>query len=411
VTIGFREYSPWMVVPFEGVGGIARFYLQTWDEHVEVYVTPINVDPGNPALPISHPFVYSIYLAKLLGPFATLGLAEDTWALNERVIDEEAFLKQAWLIFEERKKQLWDVIDKTKRGFVTVVFDTTDRISHMFWRYLVPDHPANVGKDTVRYKDVIPDLYTRMDGLVAEVQAKLGDDPDTLLMVISDHGFTHFTRGVNLNAWLRDEGYLVLKDGAETSGDWFRHVDWSRTRAFTLGLTGIFVNRVGRERHGIVRPGEELSGLCREIKTKLEALVDPATGERIMSEVFLTRELHSGPYADMAPELLIGYRKGYRHSWDCATGAVSREVFTDNTKSWSGDHCIDPRLVPGVFWCNRPIDVAQPNLMDIAPTVLDLFGVPVPRYMQGQNLFAGGAPRRAAPARTPHREPALEEVG
>ena len=388
VEVGPKEYTPWMRVPFDGVNGIARIYLQTWDEDdVEIYVTPINIDPDSPAMPISHPFVYAIYLAKMQGPYATLGLAEDTWALNERVVDEEAFLKQAWLLFEERKQMLWDVLAKTKKGFSTVVFDTTDRISHMFYRYLDPDHPANEGKDTERFKDVIPDLYAKMDDFLAEVEAKVGDDPDTLFMVISDHGFTNFTRGVNLNTWLKEEGYLVLKDGHETSPDYFQAVDWEKTRAFTLGLTGIFLNREGREGKGIVKP-DEVAPLAQEIKAKLEKLRDPKDGAAVVKEAFITKELHSGPYADAAPELLIGYHKNFRHSWDCATGSVSAEVFSDNTKSWSGDHCVDPRLVPGVFWCNRAVAKEQPELVDIAPTVLDLFGVPIPGYMKGTPLFS-----------------------
>lgn len=405
-TVRLREYTPWLTVPFENCTGIARFYVQTWErETVEIYVTPINIDPNAPAMPISHPFVYAIYLAKMMGPYATLGLAEDTWALNERLIDEDAFLKQSWLIFEERKRMLWDVLEKTKRGFVTVVFDTTDRISHMFYRYLDPSHPANKGKDVEEHKHVIRDLYARMDAFLAEVRAKIGDDRDTVLMVISDHGFCNFRRGVNLNTWLKQEGYLVLKEGQETSGDWFAQVDWEKTRAFTLGLTGIFVNRKGREAKGIVEPGPEYEKLCAEIKAKLEKLVDPQSGERVVKEAFLTRQIHGGPYADLAPEILVGYHRGYRHSWDCATGAVSKEVFTDNVKSWSGDHCVDPRLVPGVFWCNRKIGVSDPNLLDIAPTALDLFGVEAPRYMQGRKLFrAGDAP---VTEREPKKEPEL----
>jgi len=408
--VGPREYTPWMRVPFDGLTGIARLYLQTWEgSTVEIYVTPINIDPDKPAMPISHPFVYAIYLAKLQGPFATLGLAEDTWALNERVVDEDAFLKQAWLIFEERKKQLWDVLAKTKKGFATVVFDTTDRVSHMFWRTLDPAHPANAGKETEKYKDVIPGLYAKMDDFLAELRAKAAEVEDTVLMVISDHGFTNFRRGVNLNSWLRDEGYLMLKDGRSTSRDYFQDVDWERTRAFTIGLTGVFVNREGREGKGIVSK-EELSGLCRELKTKLEALRDPLDGQPVVNEAFITDELHAGPYKDMAPELLIGYHKGFRHSWDCATGGVSDEVFSDNTKSWSGDHCVDPRLVPGVFWCDRPIAREAPAIVDLAPTVLDLFSVPIPAYMQGSPLFApaagAGAPRPPAAAGAPReREP------
>ncbi len=399
-TVDFKEYTPWMVVPFDGVQGIARFYVQTWDENdVEIYVTPINIDPNKPALPIAHPFVYAIYLAKMQGPYATLGLAEDTWALNERVVDEEAFLKQAWLIFEERKKHLWDAIEKTKKGFVTVVFDTSDRISHMFYRYLDPTHPANAGKDVEKHKDVIPEMYGKMDELIGEVAAKV-DDPDTVFMVISDHGFTNFRRGVNLNAWLRDEGYLVLKDGAETSPDWFAKVDWEKTKAFTLGLTGVFINRKGREAQGIVEKGAEMNALCKELKQKLEALTDPVDGQPVVKEAFVTQEIHDGPYADMAPELLIGYHKGFRHSWDCATGSVSKDVFSDNTKSWSGDHCVDPRLVPGVFFCNREIATDTPSIMDIAPTALEMFGVEAPRYMQGRSLFQPRPDPSPAPAET-----------
>jgi predicted AlkP superfamily phosphohydrolase/phosphomutase len=409
-TVGRREYTPWMRIPFKGAMGIARFYVQTFDgEDVEIYVTPINIDPDSPAMPISHPFVYSIYLAKLIGPYATLGLAEDTWALNERVVDEEAFLKQAWLIFEERKRMFWDALEKTKKGFVITVFDTTDRISHMFYRYLDPDHPANVGKDVERHKDVMRDLYARMDGFLAEVRAKLKDETDTVFMVISDHGFCNFTRGVNLNSWLRDEGYLVLKEG-KTSPEWFRNVDWEKTRAFTLGLTGIFVNRKGREAHGMVSEGPELDALRREIKEKLERLRDPKTGSLVVKEAFITDELQSGPYRDMAPELLVGYHKGYRHSWDCATGSVSEGVFSDNTKSWSGDHCVDPRLVPGVFWCNRKIAVTEPTLLDLAPTVLDLFGLEAPRYMQGRNMFAPPEKRREAAPAPAARPPAQEKA-
>ena len=205
----------------------------------------------------------------------------------------------------------------------------------------------------------------------------------------------------------------MLKDGATTSPDWFAKVDWTRTRAFTLGLTGLFVNRRGREAQGVVAEGAELNDLCRELKRKLEALRDPATGEPVVKEAFLTHEIHSGPYADAAPELLIGYHKGYRHSWECAVGAVTSEVFADNTRSWSGDHCVDPRLVPGVFWCNRKIAAADPSILDLAPTVLALFGIAKPGYMQGSDLFAPRPVRASGEAEGDargRREPTGEAV-
>ncbi|MSR46005.1 MAG: nucleotide pyrophosphatase [Planctomycetes bacterium] len=403
VELKLGDYSPWLRVDFPGMNGIARFYLQKADPEVELYVTPVHIDPANPILPISEPQVYSAYLAKIIGPFGTLGLAEDTWALNERRIDEAAFLKQAYLYGQEREAMFWDAVAKTKNGFITTVFDTTDRIQHMFFRYLDPKHPANVGKDTVLHKNAVEDVYRWCDEFVGRARAKCADK-NTVFVVMSDHGFKQFQRGVNLNAWLRDEGYLVLKDGKRTGGDWFEGVDWSKTKAFSMGLTGVFINRKGREVKGIVDDGDELHRLKNEIADKLRHLLDSKRdGIRAIREVFDTQANFAGPYSYEAPDLLIGYEAGYRHSWDCAVGCTSENVFSDNTKSWSGDHCMDPRIVPGVFFCNRKINTATPNILDLAPTVLDLFGIKPPTYMQGQRLFGerssppGGAPAAAAP--------------
>ena len=267
-----RTLSPWVSLEFKaGLGitvkGIARFYLMSMDEEVSLYMTPIHIDPENPAMPISHPAVYSVYLAKKLGRYATLGLAEDTWALNERVIDEQAFLDYTMSICDERERMFADALTHNRKGFVTTVFDTTDRIQHMFYRFLDPDHPANTGKDAESYKDVICNAYKHMDGILARHWNEI-DRKDTLFMVISDHGFTNFRRGVNLNTWLKEQGYLVLKEGHATSDDWFDAVDWDKTQAFSLGLTGIFINRVGRERSGIVEEGAHLSGLSASTENR-----------------------------------------------------------------------------------------------------------------------------------------------
>ncbi|MDP6934181.1 MAG: alkaline phosphatase family protein, partial [Myxococcota bacterium] len=387
-----RTYSDWVELKFSAgmgikVSGIARFYLCSLDPDVNLYMTPIHIDPENPAMPISHPAVYAVYLAKKQGRFATLGLAEDTWALNERVIDERAFLDQAMLICDEREQMFLDAVEQTKKGLVTTVFDTTDRVQHMFYRYLDPTHPANLGKDTTEFTDAIAGVYEHMDGVLGKVMAEAERD-DTVLMVISDHGFTNFRRGVNLNAWLRDHGYLVLKDEAQTGGDWFEDVDWSRTRAFALGLTGIFINRKGRERSGIVEEGEEYRELVVEIAKGLEALEDPETDKRCVRRVLASAQFFDGPYRFDAPDLLIGYDGGYRNSWECAVGATTADVFTDNAKSWSGDHCVDPDIVPGVFFCNRAIATETPRLVDIPASIMRLFGQDIPRYMQGRMIFA-----------------------
>ncbi len=383
------EYSPWVQLEFKAgfrkrISGITRFLVTEIEPHLNIYMTPINIDPEKPVLPVSHPLYFSISLSKLHGPFATLGLAEDTWALNERIIDEGTFLEQAYNIYAERKKHLFDALKKNKDGLVVCVFDTTDRIQHMFFRYLDEDHPANKDKDTEQYKDAIEQLYKNMDDLIGEVSHELNEDD--VLMIVSDHGFKPFKWGINLNTWLWKEGYLVLKEGAVPGAKWFAEVDWSRTRAFAYALAGIFLNVRGRERDGIVAPGKERLALQHEIKNKLEALVDEKNGSNPIRRCILTQEVLKGPYVNDAPDLIVGYQTGYRASWNSAIGKITDLVIEDNTRSWSGDHCIDPKLVPGVFFSNWKLEDETPSLVDIAPTILSLFGAERQGFHDGKVL-------------------------
>ncbi len=396
-TLGEDEYSDWIPVCFtEGrrrAHGICRVRVTSLTPRFSFYVTPLNIDPMHPAFPISQPAHYSLALARLHGRFATLGLAEDTWALNERVIDEQAFLDQAYAIHAERERQLFHALDRQPDGVVAVVFDATDRIQHMFFRYLEPDHPANVGKDTTRHPDAILDLYRRADDLVGRVLDKLGRDD--ALLVLSDHGFKSFRRGVNLNAWFRRHGYLFLKsdpvDGPLPEIPAGRRyeateVDWGRTRAYTNGLAGFYLNIRGRERDGCVAP-DETAALKRELIARLRGLPDPERGTEAITELWASEDIYPGPYRENGPDVIVGYKPGYRTDWDAAVGAVTDRVISDNTRSWSGDHCMDPRQVPGVLFSNRPFAAARPDLRDLAPTVLDLLGLPVPGHMTGRSIF------------------------
>ena len=358
--------------PGVSVRGICRLLLTELGDHVSLYVTPINLDPDRPALPISHPSFYASSLSHRVGRFATLGLAEDTSALNEGVIGDADFLQQAYDIDAEREAMLMAGLDRLRSGTLVCVFDATDRIQHMFWRQLGEGCP-------------IEKLYRHNDAMVGRILSRLG--PDDVLMVLSDHGFAPFRRGINLNGWLREHGYLVLKPSADGTADWLRDVDWSRTRAYALGLNGLFLNLEGREGEGIVKPAE-VSALKAEIIAALNGLVDPEANGVAITEVFDTAKIYSGPYLVNAPDFIVGYNTGYRHSWGSATGVVAGPVFADNDKAWSGDHCIDPRLVPGVLFCTRPIDADDPSLVDIAPTALGLFGIHPPRYMEGESIFA-----------------------
>jgi len=229
---------------------------------------------------------------------------------------------------------------------------------------------------------VIGDLYQRMDALVGRVLQGL--EEDSLLLVVSDHGFKSFTRGVNLNSWLRQNGYLAMKSGAELGGEWLQGVDWSRTRAYTLGLNGLYLNLEGRERHGIVKAGAESAALKQELRRKIDGLADPPSGRVAITGVFDRDSIYAGPYAGNAPDLIIGYGEGYRASWSAVTGKVTDQVFENNTRAWSGDHCVDPRLVPGVLFSNQKIAEEKPGIVDVAPTILHLFGLPLPAHMDGR---------------------------
>ncbi len=257
----------------------------------------------------------------------------------------------------------------------------------MFWRYLEEDHPAAHGVPLAQRPNVIEDLYTRMDKLIGRVMAQI--DQETLLLVVSDHGFKSFARCVNLNAWLHQNGYLALKSGKTESGDWFEDVDWSKTRAYTMGLNGLYLNIKGREREGIVHSGDEAEALKQELRTKLNGLVDPASNKIGITGVFDCDAIYAGPYVDNAPDLIVGYGDGFRASWDSVMGKVTSLIFEDNLKAWSGDHCIDPRLVPGVLFSNRKIAEEKPGIVDVAPTILKLFGLALPAHFDGKPLTVG----------------------
>lgn len=388
-------FSPWVRIAFKpGLGikihAICRFYVSQIKPHFEMYVTPLNIDPEKPALPISYPFYYSVYLAKLLGSFITLGEANDTWALNEGVLSEQAFLDLTYSNHMEWEAMVFNAMKNTKKGLVCCVFETTDSIQHMFLRYLDKGHPGVRAGQNKLGPQVIEDLYIRMDDLVGRVRAKL--DAKSVLIVMSDHGFKSFRRGVNINSWLWKNGYLALKDGKTSSGEWFTDVDWDRTKAYGLGLGGLYLNIKGREAKGIVGPGAEAEALKAELVRKFSGLKDDAKSAVAINRLYDTAAIYSGPYKGNAPDLIVGYAEGYRVSWDSVTGKVDATIFEDNVKAWGGDHCIDPEVVPGVLFMNIPLKEKDPSIMDVAPTVLELFGVKPPPHMDGHSLIGTGDP-------------------
>jgi len=403
VELRLGQYTPWVSVAYKAAFGftvkaITRFVLLEQQPNIRLYVTPIQIDPGNPALPISHPVSYSIYLAKRQGPFATLGVAEDTSGLNELVIGEDAFLRQCQDIHQEREAMFFDALDKTRRGAVVCVFDITDRVQHMFFRFH-DDERWGASVSDPRYAHVLRDLYVQMDGLLGRVMKEI--DEKTVLLVLSDHGFKPFRRAVELNRWLQENGYLTENPLAKTP-DMLQRIDWAKTRAYAVGFGGIYLNLAGREAHGIV-PNGDVAGLKREIIEKLKLLRDPQRPGSPVSEVYDRAQAYHGPYVEDAPDLVVGFAPGYRVAWETVTGGLGATVISENTRPWSGDHNMNPPEVPGMLFCNLPIDVARPAIVDIAPTVLDLFGVPIPSHMDGKP-FMTGRPKSNATHVNPARQ-------
>lgn len=388
VELPLGTLSPWFKLEFKAgmvkVAGIVHAVLES-AEPIQLYLSPINIDPEKPSMPISHPRIFSVYLAKLLGSYASLGQAEDTWAVNEHILSEKSFIAQVNRVQEERERVFFDTLRKVRQGLVVQVFEATDRTQHMFWKYLPGvQSPSPKMSREPEVTEAILDSYRRMDDFLGRLLPKLRKDD--LLMVVSDHGFNAFNRSFHLNSWLCREGYLVLREGRELSEKFYADVDWSRSRAYGQGLNGIYLNLKGREAQGIVAPGAEAEALKREIRDKLLQVTDPIGGKAAVKAAYIREEIYKGPYTVNAPDVVVGYTVGYRVSWESAVNYVGKELFSDNTRMWSGDHGFTRDQVPGIFFCNKKIGEKDPALLDIAPTVLAAFGLQRPSFMDGRDL-------------------------
>lgn len=387
------EWSAWARVKFkfsmlQSVTGLVRFYTRQISPHVEFYVSPVNFDPAAPLFPVSSPADYAKKLGEEIGLFYTLGMAEDHTALNNGRIDETAYLKQCSLVLAEREKMALLELERTSEGLFFVVFDTPDRVQHMFWRFRDPEHPFYDRALAAALSRHIEEHYRVYDALLGRVLDRV--DENTLLIVLSDHGFNTFRRAVHVNTWLYDNGLLALKGGQRPSkelGDGFAQVDWSKTYAYGLGLGGIYLNRRGRERDGILEEGAEAERVRRAIETGLTGLVDPAAKRTAIASVSRAEQLYAGAFAAEAPDLLVNYAPGYRVSWQAAVGGMPRGLFEDNTRRWSGDHIIDPQAVPGILFLDRPSPHTTADIRDLAPTILGYFGVAPHPAMEGKSLL------------------------
>jgi predicted AlkP superfamily phosphohydrolase/phosphomutase len=382
------QWSRWLKLDFEmskvglneHISSICRFYLQEVSPNFRLYVSPINSDPTDSALKITEPPEFIKEISEKLGLFYTTGFQEDYNALKHRVFTDAEYATQADYVLAERLNLLEYAFENYDDGLLFFYFSSTDLQSHMFWWDSDEKHPTRSTSDAKEYFNKIHKLYQKLDSVFGDILSRYGDK--ATIIVMSDHGFTNFKRQFNLNSWLKENGYLYPPDASSI----LRDVEWSSTKAYGLGINGLYLNLKGRERDGIVEPGQQREELIQELITNLEAVRDK-NGRQVIRKVHRTDKAYTGPATALAPDLIIGYYRNYRASWATCLGDMTKEVLLDNDSAWSADHCADVSEVPGVIFSNKPIGADAPALVDVGPSILTEFGLKIPSSMEGKNVL------------------------
>lgn len=383
-----QEWSGWIKVKFkQGFGkntnAILKIYAENFTPEFDMFVTSVQFDPALPAMPISYPEDFSKTLDADIGKFYTLGMPEDTKAVNDRNLSTEALIAQVDEIGYEREKMLWrelDILNKKDSGLMMIVFDEFDRLNHILYS-------EEVVVENNQIKSVGPNIekiYIEKDRMIGELLEKINND--TALMIMSDHGFKHFTKAVNLNKWLYDNGYLVLKNGVKPkdAASLYKDVDWTKTRAYSYGYISINLNIEGREKNGIVSEANKIN-LIKEIRNKLSDFSD---GEnKVIKNTYLKSDIYSGTYIDNAADILVGFDVPYRSDWESPIGDFADDAVADNTRPWHADHMYDAGLVSGVLFTNFKVSKATPSVYDIAPTIEKILNIKSNTDFDGNTLI------------------------
>ena len=406
------EWSPWLPVSFDAlpwgllpVQGVVRFYLKQARPELELYASPVNIAPEAAIQPITTPSDWAPELAEAIGSaYYTQGMPEEVNALKEGLFDDDDYVSQVEVVHDEEERLLAIALERFEAGDATFFYlSDIDLQSHMLWRHRdpkhpdAPPHPAFEEEPAKRHADAIEGYYRHVDATLGRVRARLPEG--TLLVVMSDHGFQPFTRAFHLNAWLREEGFLVLKDDARTGSvltppsadghtpDWEKtSIDWSRTKAYGIGFNALYLNLAGREHHGIVTAARR-DEVLDAISERLRAYRDPEGGRPVVRRVDRGTEVYTGERLGDAPDLVLGYDAGYGCSEESTLGTVTEEVIEDNTGRWSGNHLMAPEVVPGVLLVNRPLARSGHDLTDLTATLLDHYGLEPVDGMVGTSIL------------------------
>ena len=401
VHLSEHEWSKWINLDFTinmllRVHGMAQLFLVNAGSELQLYISPVNWRPDEPPSLMSYPPAFSAEIYERLGPYRTLGWAEATWPLNEDRIDEKTFMDDLFRAFDDRAQVILQRLESKQWDLLVGVIESTDRVQHMMWRLIDPQHPMYDRALAAKFGDSIERVYRRSDDFVGEVMSRV--TPGTPILIVSDHGFRSFRQSVNLNTWLVEHGFMALQGQAPGDkklqdlfggGTFWENVDWSHTKAYAMGLGQVYINLKGREAHGIVWPGEESKRLQDDLVAGLLAMTDPNTGAHMVDAVYKADDVYSGEFVKNAAELQVGLADGYRVSWQSTLGGSPPGLVYPNMKKWSGDHgSFDYKATPGTFVSNRSVAEGRAlHIIDIAPTVLSYFGLPIPPDIDGRPIF------------------------
>jgi len=341
---------------FVSVRAVTRVILTAVEPEPRLYFLPLQIHPLRSPWRYATPSGFVKETWKEDGPFLTLGWPQDTTGLEEGWIDDDQFLALCQSIADKRERILFHQLENFDEGILASVFDSLDRLQHMFLR---------------ERRDLIEAWYMRLDALVGRVEKSIprkGQNPARIL-VVSDHGFAEFNQKVHLNRWLVEHGYLAPEPGHDEQN--LRGVDWSNTQAYALGLNSLYFNLEKREGQGCVPP-DQMERLSRQLSEELLAWQD-ANGKSIVQRVYPRQEVFSGSLAEYGPDFVIGYAPGYRASSDTGLGKWDDKTLEPNHDHWGADHCIDPQAVPGVLFCNRSLqDFPQPSYRDFPQLAIEM---------------------------------------
>ena len=318
------EWSGWMYTSFPllphlvSAHGMVRIYAKQLHPRFEMYVSPVQANPEASDLPISEPKSFANGIAEEIGSFYTLGIPEDTSAIRQGVFDLNEFLTQSQLVLNDERRMFTNALNHFDDGFLLFYFSSVDQNSHVLW-----------GK----HDDELLKVYREIDKAVGEARTRF---PGADLMVMSDHGFTSFDRAVHLNSWLRDHSF--------------------KDKAYAIGLNALYLKD---------------KKASSEIRSQLLTWRDPANGKAVVEAV---ETMHAAPVnQSIAPDLIVGYARGYRASWQTGVGETPDMELEDNNEAWIADHCINAADVPGVLFTSWKNGQRGSALKDLSVTILGLF--------------------------------------